>query len=60
MLVVDYVEDLLALNFSDPEMCHDEADEILLKALRHYGGNEGASIAQTYEDIRDKVGFGYA
>lgn len=41
----------------DAEVAHSEADAILLLFLRDHGFSD---IADTYEEVRDKVGFWYA
>ena len=41
----------------DPEACHGDADEVLLKALRDLGAGE---VADAYIRLRTEVGFWYA
>jgi hypothetical protein len=42
---------------SDEEICHSNADDMLLLALEKLGR---ADIAKAFTDARDRVGFWYA
>lgn len=52
-----FLKAFASLPEGDPELAHDQADDLLLYALRCQGRED---VAAAFERARDRIGFWYA
>jgi len=59
-ITIGRLEALAERRVGSKEELHVEAENILLEALRELGGFRCAHVADAFEAIRERLGFGYS